>query len=63
MAIKTYKLNDSGKGRGMAKATHLHIDNKSTNRDALTLETVSDGAASGPLMLSLIHISEPTRPY
>ena len=31
MAIKTYKLNDSGKGRGMAKATHLHIDNKSTN--------------------------------
>ena len=56
MAIKTYKVDDSGKGRGMAKATHLHIDNTSTNRDALTLETNSDGAASGPLM-SLVRKS------
>ena len=61
MAIKTYKLNDSGKGRGMAKATHLHIDNKSTNRDALTLETVSDGAASGPLMSLVRRSSSPAK--
>ena len=32
---------------------------------ALTRERVviSRGAATAPLMLSLIHISEPTRPY
>lgn len=61
MGIKTYKLNDSGKGRGMAKATHLHIDNESTNRDALTLETKSDGAASGPLMSFVRKSASPAK--
>ena len=61
MAIKTYKVDDSGKGRGMAKATHLYISNTSTNRDALTLETTNDSAASGPLMTFVRNSANPAK--
>ena len=61
MAIKTYKVDDSGKGRGMAKATHLYISNTSTNRDALTLETTNDSAASGPLMSFVRNSANPAK--
>ena len=61
MAIKTYKVDDSGKGRGMAKATHLYISNTSTNRDALTLETTNDSVASGPLMTFVRNSANPAK--
>ena len=61
MAIKTYKIDDSGKGRGMAKATHFYISNTSTNRDALTLETTNDSAASGPLMSFVRNSANPAK--